>query len=965
MNPFPARMKVSNLILPFLLCAGVAGAQNIKVGTGKAAANAPVQNRIATQLPAAPDLANAFFLVEKLDRTLPGGGTIRAFVYSINNLDKVMGINFTGGSTPVIWSTTGTHLAAVSDYFVDLNSAKKLNDFGQFVANKIGPSPQGGVFSFSDLDGIALERALPGKTVQAINSIGWLLATEPDQPRYSYYFNSYYGRHFILKGTTEENIGLPLDTENGANLEGINFLGEVVGGANPQFGNVGARGLFVGADGIFRWLPSNDWYDEAYALNESGQIVGTTGVQDLRYRHVVVPAYWENGRGAQIESLPTVRLADSFENGWANAINRWGHIVGYTRAGIGLWVNKRQIDFTGRLINPDNLRLINLKDINDNGVMLGEQNFSQGGNWYADNFILRPVWPQLAVDANRDGQIKFGTTGTIDTIDTSDVTSTAQPFRFWINDDIDRTETKYCVTMGSETEQDDKAGSGETDKNCNNIVIDCERDLEDLTQLWIYTQGLNTAFKNGDLQLGLKWTDVSSGIPAIRLFRAVETNGGTAYLSDEQTAHSQIDQTGQGYGMAIGGNGLVEGTTTYILPQAVFANLSDDQPKTYLLFEGVKAGKGQLKLVVLKPDGTEIGEGSGMWMQLDGITSFYERHTVGDDPSEVPATTATVKDFAYPAPIKDEEKDYILYVHGYNMPVWEKERWAETIYKRTWHLGYKGRVGIYEGPCTVPECVPDSLDVFDRSEFRAWQSAAGLRDLLTRLKSAAYRVRVIAHSQGNVVTSEALRQAGPNANLVHTYAACQGALAAHCFNPSAMLNMEFPSLRDDGTPNVYAQYQEPGMTAPSPYLTSSFMQGAAGSYVNFYNQRDYALSPTGGAFGSGSWQTDNQLKPNQSYGYNVIAGFFRSMPGGSFTSLRLPDDRYEIFSFGAEARSLAVGAAANVGGVFGSEIDLDSAPYNFGPEHVGHSAQFRSYAANRRAFWRQLLRAFNITIGQL
>lgn len=167
-------------------------------------------------------------------------------------------------------------------------------------------------------------------------------------------------------------------------------------------------------------------------------------------------------------------------------------------------------------------------------------------------------------------------------------------------------------------------------------------------------------------------------------------------------------------------------------------------------------------------------------------------------------------------------------------------------------------------------------------------------------------------------------------------------------------------MRDDGTPNVYAQYQEPGMSAPSPYLALGFLQGSAGSFVNFYNQRDYALSPTGGAFSSGSWQTDNQLKPNQGYGYNGVDGFFKSTPGGGLAALRLPRDRFEIFSFGAEARSFAVGAAAGVGDAFGSEVNLDSSTYNFGPEHIGHSAQFRSYAANRRTFWMQLLVSFQL-----
>lgn len=577
--------------------------------------------------------------------------------------------------------------------------------------------------------------------------------------------------------------------------------------------------------------------------------------------------------------------------------------------------------------------------------------------------VQSPPPPRIAVDANRDGAITF---------ESGDATSATAPYQFWINDDIDRSATTYCVTSGSETEQDDKHSNDVAQQDWRDNTIACERDLEDFARIQLSTSGLSEALKSGQLYLGLKWKN-TIGTPAIKLHRATDTDGSIAYLTTPTAASRQaleaaiIDVRYPGYvpdGQFVSNHTLIEGNDVFVIPSLQFINLSESNPRTNFLYEGCKVGSGQLALMILKKesDGSfiTIGEGPGVWLKLDGITGLYERHTVGDDPLVMPATTAMVKGSAYPAPTKDEEKDYILYVHGYNMPVWEKERWVETIYKRTWHLGYKGRVGIYEWPCTVPECVPDTLDNFDRSEFRAWQSATGLRDLLTRLKSAGYRVRVIAHSQGNVVASEALRQAGANSNLVHTYAACQGALAAHCFNPTGALNMPFPSLRDDGTLNVYAQYQEPGMAAPSSYLAPGFLQGSAGSFVNFYNQRDYALSPIGGAFSSGSWQTDNQLKPNQGYGYNGVDGFFKSTPGGGLAALRLPGDRHEIFSFGAESRSFAVGAAANVGGAFGSEVNLDGATYNFGPEHIGHSAEFRSYAANRRAFWVQLLVSFQL-----
>ena len=538
----------------------------------------------------------------------------------------------------------------------------------------------------------------------------------------------------------------------------------------------------------------------------------------------------------------------------------------------------------------------------------------------------------------------------------------------WLNDDNDRNkvytysdqlpgfiQAPASLIPGAlavqEQEQDDLAVSGPSDQNWNNSVIDCERDLEDFARLWISTAGLNDSFKNGQLSLGLKWTDVSSGNPAIRLFKHAEADGGTKYLTDPATAHQQIDQTGPAYGLALG-TGLVEGSTPFVLPQSLFANLSDSAPKTYLLFEGCKAGKGQLKLVILKPkgDGTydTIGEGPGVWMELKEPHEFVERWSCGDgDRSDVQSVVRENANSASPAwgtPTTDEEKDYILYVHGYNMKEFEKQRWIETTFKRLYWLGFKGRVGGFTWPCS------QSAPPFDESEEKSWQSATQLMNLLSSLKTAGYRVHVMAHSQGNVVTAEALRQwkaAGNTAALVSTYVASQAAIAAHCYASNVLLIPDFEdSLSDDHTPNVYLSY--PATSAP--YLATTAMQGAAGRYANFYNISDYAL--TGNSPTHPGWEIDQRWKPNQGFTYNSVDGFLESTANG-FRTLTIPNDRFRIFCYGAEARSKALGTMPT-GGVFTSFTNLQSS-LSYGSEHIYHSGQFRSYYAARYQYWTALL----------
>ena len=45
---------------------------------------------------------------------------------------------------------------------------------------------------------------------------------------------------------------------------------------------------------------------------------------------------------------------------------------------------------------------------------------------------------------------------------------------------------------------------------------------------------------------------------------------------------------------------MIEGSGVFVLPTSLFIGLSEAAPKTYLLAEGCKPGKGQLTLVILK-----------------------------------------------------------------------------------------------------------------------------------------------------------------------------------------------------------------------------------------------------------------------------------------------------------------------------------------------------------------------------
>ena len=82
----------------------------------------------------------------------------------------------------------------------------------------------------------------------------------------------------------------------------------------------------------------------------------------------------------------------------------------------------------------------------------------------------------------------------------------------------------------------------------NDVFLTSLRDLEDFSRLWITFKGITQAVKSGDVSVQLEWKSIDGGTswpgdtgnPAINIFRAVEIDGGTKYLSDEAIAKSQV-----------------------------------------------------------------------------------------------------------------------------------------------------------------------------------------------------------------------------------------------------------------------------------------------------------------------------------------------------------------------------------------------------------------------------------------
>ena len=96
----------------------------------------------------------------------------------------------------------------------------------------------------------------------------------------------------------------------------------------------------------------------------------------------------------------------------------------------------------------------------------------------------------------------------------------------------------------------------------------------------------------------------------------------------------------------------------------------------------------------------------------------------------------------------DEARQVIIFVHGINGPgggdaADSYNSWvnmSETVFKRLWHQGYKGRLASYKWPALTPAFPFE----FNDSEYRAWKSGRGLAALVNSFPAASRRTSTLS-----------------------------------------------------------------------------------------------------------------------------------------------------------------------------------------------------------------------------
>ena len=592
---------------------------------------------------------------------------------------------------------------------------------------------------------------------------------------------------------------------------------------------------------------------------------------------------------------------------------------------------------------------------------------------------------EIGVDNNRDGTLALGSV--------PDQTSDQKPYRFWLNNDDD---TGWAENGSSFANADNYVAN--RDNPWTPVVVDSlddkisqARDLEDFARIHLKVDSLHAQLEAGTMTLGFKWKAVQSGAPKIRLFKAVETDGGTKYLSDAAKAADQVSASTSSLG-------IVQGTTVLDLPVSFWTSTASSATK-YFLFEATGEGKGKLTMV-FKQGGTVIGEGGSIFLDLLDIRKMYEQWGIADtavipDPDvDVLGTISGVTAVSYQEathafqPAWDEnltDKDYVICVHGWrkggpNYPTTDsryyKGRSDEiTIFKRLWHRGFKGRYIGFTWPTFDVEVYTASGNYdgfnsarqskFPQSEYRAWKCGQAFANFVNGLPSG-YKRKIVSHSLGAVVVGSALEKG----LAMDKYAARNAAIPAYCYDAGAPL----AAATLIGPPPLLVVYDRPpdpsfdantAITAltyrgdTTAALGKARLESVAGDIINFYLPDDEALGFKGREVNQGITPIGSDIfgKPISSYQYErplIGANEFQWDPGGTVN--RKVTDPHEVMAMINTSRSYALGTQAT-GGKIGSDIDMNGAGMSFGKEH---EAVFKWRCAKTWVFYSKLWDELNL-----
>lgn len=530
-----------------------------------------------------------------------------------------------------------------------------------------------------------------------------------------------------------------------------------------------------------------------------------------------------------------------------------------------------------------------------------------------------------AADINGDGIIQLDDSGPAP----SDISTPATPFVFWLNDDQDDLNLYESWPHDNPDASNEKIGS--------------LRDLEDLARLHIRVNG---ASPGDNLWLKLSWAVNSAAAPAIRVWQAQDPNGSRAYLLDEKAGIEQLS-----HAHAHSALGVVRQQQALFMQLHAF-DLQGSETLLPLLFEAIEAGSGRLRVELIARQ--QVLAQTYVDMELRPVKTFYDRVAVpwpdeitfpykykGQPPQAKLTWEPESFGYSFQKPWYEDD-NIVVWVHGWIPNDDENYRRTlvfsfETMFKRLWHQGYRGRVIHFHWPTRKVQGAFGLLT----SEYLALKSAEPLYRFAQTLPKNK-RLHITCHSLGGVILAEALRLGLDFDNAIFQVSA----VPAESFDSSATLLV--PELVNTPTPRDNDRW------GWADYIGSSNTR-----VYNFFNPHDITWV---------GWNlAQKEAKPY--WKYNRTYKYFPDEANGEHFRLkywwffsRPVKDRHEAMAYALNSKTQALGAEARVHGLVHQNFDLAKEPFEFGNDHV---AAWRWNPQLVMPYFNLMLDVFNIPYNGL
>ena len=403
------------------------------------------------------------------------------------------------------------------------------------------------------------------------------------------------------------------------------------------------------------------------------------------------------------------------------------------------------------------------------------------------NFAIIP-------DYNRDGNI--------DDDDRNSVTS-AEKWRFWVNDDNDGGTDPDTGIAGGKGDPDDMP---EQDDDNDDEVVNGVRDLVDFFALCLDIQQ-TVAFLPEDryefrlsqedevLSLLMDELDLDQQEPVIRskaydFDTATDADKSGAYLFEPDEGYKLRDKDTMAISSAANGS--------YVLSDEDISTITDDE-KTVFLFEATGTTTEPLVLEVVETETDKVFLSCELPLEIVDVKEMFLHENLRDvgynlgAPGGLKDRGSDDDDFT-PSWCMDDSTNTLVWVHGYKVHGDAAYATFAEVFKRLFHAGFNGR---FCGVSWYGDPPAPFAPHYHQAVVNAFNVAGDFADFVDTIAGTK---TLVAHSLGNMVAGAAIQ----DHNLsVSNYLAVNAAVALEAYGNAFDEDRDQSMLMVDDWPDYY------------------------------------------------------------------------------------------------------------------------------------------------------------------